>query len=163
MIKQIHIHQKVEKEMEQMKALDNTPAVASVRAQSIINALLEGKSIAQAGRLSRSKDARVKNLFKYNPGKGYRLVTIKDKSRILILFIGDHDQCDRWLDANSKKKPHLRPLPLNVYPVRNLGTKNILSDLPSQNPDGLKPEGSPENISSVSQKDLRRVFCGLIK
>lgn len=161
MIEQLHIHQKVEKDIEQMKVLDNAPAVASGRARAIIDALLEGKSIAQAGLLSRSKDARVKNLFKYNLGKGYRLMTIKDKNRMFILFIGDHDQCDRWLDANSKKNPQHRPLPVNVYPVCRCNSKNKRQHRQQDDSVLWQEEEDPEIFSSITQKDLRRVFSGL--
>lgn len=160
MIEQIRVHQKVEKDIEQMSALDNAPAIASGRARAIIKALSRGVSVARAGLLSKSKDARIKNLFKYNLGKGYRLITIKEEKQIFVLFIGDHDQCDRWLDANSKKSPHRRPIPMKVYPVTATATEKLKKTLQDQRVTMNQEE--MDMMASVSQKELRRIFCGLI-
>jgi len=94
MTKRLYIHPKVEKALDQMKSLDNAPKVAAKRAEAIINALKNGTIMARAGRLSKTKDARIRRLFKYDLGKGFRLISLKDKSGLYILFVGPHDRCD---------------------------------------------------------------------
>ncbi len=157
MIATVHVHSKVEKAIKQMGLLDNAPKIAALRAREIIDALVNGVRLPYAGRLSRKKDMRMKNMFKFNLGKGYRLVTIKEQDTLYILFVGNHDQCDRWLDTYSKKKLHKIPMPLNVYGVLN------------QHKNNCQRPGCPDStindadfLSGITQKDLRKVFCGLV-
>ncbi|MBU1194562.1 MAG: hypothetical protein KKE62_01250 [Proteobacteria bacterium] len=156
MIDQIHIHPKVEKDIEQMESLDNAPAIAAMRARSIIRDLADGMKLSMAGRLSGSKDARINNLYKFNLGKGYRLVTIREKRTLFIMFIGDHDQCDRWLTSHSRKAPHKTPVPLNIYQVKHCHDETQDEFLQEDEDD------IPETLENISQKDLHKVFCGLV-
>ena len=160
MLRQIHIHPKVEKTIERMQFQDNAPKYAAQRAKRIIDSLLEGEPITSVGRFSQIKETRVKNVFKYNLGKGYRLICIKEKDLFYILQIGTHDQCDRWLDQWSKKRPQHNMKNLNCYPVRPVSkastyhiSKTLAYDLKNDDSDYL---------ASVTQEDLRKVFAGLI-
>ncbi|MFO7911060.1 MAG: hypothetical protein R6V15_02745 [Desulfotignum sp.] len=160
MTKRLYVHPKVEKALDQMKTLDNAPKVAAERAEAIINALKNGTIMARAGRLSKTKDARIRKLFKYDLGKGFRLISLKDKSSLYILFVGSHDQCDTWLDTNSKGKPHQTEVAMFCYEVsqKKQGHKRAappsFSDL---------EEDLCNRMPPVSQKDLREVFSGLVK
>ncbi len=70
MPKTLHIHPKVEKNLEQMKAQDNAPKIAAERAEAIIDALKNGTLMARAGRLSKTKDARIRNCSSMTWEKG---------------------------------------------------------------------------------------------
>jgi hypothetical protein len=159
MHKTLHIHPKVEKILEQMKAQDNAPKIAAKRAEAIIDALKKGTIMARAGRLSKTKDARIRRLFKYDLGKGFRLISLKDKSRLYILFVGSHDRCDTWLDTNSKGKPHQTEVSMTCYEVRKKRRKHTHA---FRSPADLQDDLC-EQMPRVSQKDLREVFCGLVK
>ena len=160
MPKTLHIHPKVEKILDQMRSQDNAPKIAAKRAEAIIDALKNGTIMARAGRLSKTKDARIRKLFKYDLGKGFRLISLKDKSSLYILFVGSHDQCDTWLDTNSKGKPHQTEVSMICYEVkrkRRTHTRHAI-----QSP--VDPEEDLcDRMPPVSQKDLREIFCGLVK
>jgi hypothetical protein len=150
----------VEKILEQMKAQDNAPKIAAERAEAIIDALKNGIIMARAGRLSKTKDARIKRLFKYDLGKGYRLITLKAKSILYVLFVGSHDQCDTWLDTNSKGKPHQTEVPMVCYEIAQKKRRQAGSGPPS----AADPEEDLcDRMPPVSQKDLREVFSGLVR
>lgn len=154
----VHVHAKVEKALEQMATQDNAPKIAAQRARSIIKALVSGARITQAGRLSLRKDGRIRNLYKFNLGKGFRLISIKENDAIYLMFVGTHDHCDRWLDANSKKSPHREPIPTSSYGVsKKAGSKRRLTDF-------LGPDNPQEMdfLPEPSQEELRKVFCGLV-
>lgn len=44
---------------------------------------------------------RIRHCVKYDIGGGYRLITAQSKKVIWILFFGDHDECEKWLNRNS--------------------------------------------------------------
>ena len=156
MIRQLHIHPKVEKTL-QKSARTSALGIAAHRAARIIESLKNGTRLAQAGPLSQTKEARVRQLFKYDLGKGYRLITVKKHADLYILFIGDHDRCDRWLDTYSKKKPGNTEVELRSYPVRPPSLNAVQPDL---NPDADEPGDEP---LMLTQQQLRRVFCGLVQ
>lgn len=143
-----------------MASLENAPGIAASRAQDIIRAMSGGIEPNRAGLLCRKKDARVKNLFKFNLGKGFRLISIKEKDQIYVLFFGTHDQCDRWLDDNRKKNPQKQPRHSITYKV-------VITD-EREKPDRIHDfrdlaDNCCSDLPPVSQEDLRRVFCGLTK
>jgi len=160
MTKRLYIHPKVEKALDQMKSLDNAPKVAAKRAEAIINALKNGTIMARAGRLSKTKDARIRRLFKYDLGKGFRLISLKDKSGLYILFVGPHDRCDTWLDTYSKKKPHQTEVAMVCYEVSQKKQRHKRAAPPSFSE---TEKDLCERMPPVSQKDLREVFSGLVK
>jgi mRNA-degrading endonuclease RelE of RelBE toxin-antitoxin system len=160
MLKTLHIHPRVEKNLEQMNALDNAPKIAAKRAEAVIQALKNGIIMARAGRLSKTKDARIKRLFKYDLGKGFRLISLKDKSALYILFVGSHDQCDTWLDTNSKGKPHQTEVPMVCYEIAQ---KKQWQTGPAPPSPANPEEDLCDRMPPVSQKDLREVFSGLVR
>ena len=156
MITRIHIHPKVEKLLNQMESLEKAPSIAAKRARMIIQSLLEGVQPSHAGRLSKKKDARIDGLFKFDLGSGYRLVCIKGKDCIHILYLGSHDNCDTWLDTNSRKKPHKTEICMNVYCVDPSGTNQIMEECVNA------LVGENFLAQNVTQEDLKKVFRGLV-
>ena len=115
MIVRVHISPKVEKKLIQMEKQVKAPFIAAQRARRIIEDVFKGSRFTNAGKLTHKKDARIKNLYKFNLGSGYRLVCIREKSNFFFLFIGSHDACDAWLNRHSNKNSHKRGLPMNSY------------------------------------------------
>ena len=161
MLQTLHLHPKVEKTLEQMKALGNARKFGAERAETIIDTLRNGAVMARAGRLSKSKDGRIKRLFKYDLGKGFRLICLKEKSALYVLFVGSHDRCDTWLENYSKKKPHQAEVPMTCY--------HIKQEKQSRTASGSHSIAEPEDddmydrMSRISQKELRKVFSGLVQ
>ena len=46
-------------------------------------------------------ESRIKSCIKYELGAGCRLVTIQTEKTIALCFVGDHDDCDHWLNQHS--------------------------------------------------------------
>ena len=156
MLNRIHIHTKVEKTLDRMQAQDNAPKYAAQRAQTIIDRIIGGRCILEAGRFSQTRETRVKQVFKYNLGQGYRMVCIKEKDEFYILMIGTHDQCDRWLDSQAKKNPLTSPRPMRVYRVK----PTPLDPVPLSSLHDPVPRDTAA-LQEISQHDLRQVFSGL--
>jgi hypothetical protein len=43
---------------------------------------------------------RIRNCVKYDLGDGWRLVTQQSEKKCFLLFVGDHEDTDRWLDGH---------------------------------------------------------------
>lgn len=49
---------------------------------------------------TRHKEERIKKARKYNIGRDCRLVVKVEKQYVMFLFVGYHDDCERWLNRN---------------------------------------------------------------
>ena len=157
MIEYVHINPKVQKKLEELKELENATAFAAKKADAIIKALLKGRKPAMAGKLTRHGDARLKRCLKYDLGQGYRLVCVKEGRDIYVLFTGSHDSCDTWLHKNRN---------LSLASVRDAMESLKVKPAPYQEREEILSQESEDYdeilLESISQKDLRLVFQGLL-
>jgi hypothetical protein len=58
-------------------------------------AAIEGAVITNHG------ESRIKHCVKYDIGGGFRLVTVQTDRMLGLLYVGSHDDTDRWLDSHS--------------------------------------------------------------
>ncbi|SLM31362.1 conserved hypothetical protein [Desulfamplus magnetovallimortis] len=182
MIEHVYIHTKVEKEFQRLQDQENTPAFAAKKAEQIIHSLATGTKPVHAGKLSRNGDARIKKCLKYDLGKGYRMICVKERKAVYVLYTGSHDSCDTWLDKNRNLKidnflPNLNLYehqglscranssvtdPMEVAHVDGGGNKafSIKTDIPD-----LDEEADYDDIlmEKITQKDLREIFQGFIQ
>ena len=65
---------------------------------SVIESLRLGANTAN--RITNYGESRIKHAVKYDIGHACRLVTVQTDNYIYLLFVGTHDDTDRWLDKN---------------------------------------------------------------
>ncbi len=157
MATRVYVHPKVERQLAALEKQAKNSSIAANRARRIIDALIRGMRLASAGLLKRKIDRRVKNCLKFDLGKGFRLVCIKEGNFIYVLFVGDHDNCDNWLDNQNKKITNRIDLEMGSYILGKNST-----------PMSKKVVSKPVCVDDfcfcqISQKDLRRVFKGLTR
>jgi len=168
MKRKIYVHTRVDKELERLKNQENTPGFAAEKARQIICSLAGGEALINAGRLSRKGDARIRNCLKYNLGKGYRLVCVKEKNNIYVLFSGNHDSCHTWLDNHRSLKiekimEQMVPFGGCSFPacaVRSPHCSRSETDRTRDPWAGIDEEA--DDLPTISQKDLRTVFQGIV-
>ena len=171
MKRNIYIHTRVEKELERLKGQENTPGFAAEKAHQIICSLAGGKTLINAGRLSRKGDARIRNCLKYDLGKGHRLVCVKEKNNIYVLFVGNHDSCHTWLDKHRTLSiktimEQMIPFGGSSFPARAVCAPHPITCRASEIGRMNDPWGGAyeetDALSTISQKDLRIIFQGIV-
>lgn len=82
------------------------PQQAARRVKEIVGALSLGVTGAsELGRLTRHGESRIKHCLKMDlPGR-HRLVCTHHDDVFTLLFVGSHDECERWLDQNRGITP----------------------------------------------------------
>ena len=102
-------------------------------------------------------EKRIKNCRKYDLGCGYRLITLQRGETVFIPFLGSHDECQRWLEKNSRLKAFHAGKGSTIHiedekpsPANHKDTENMDED-----DDGF--------IENLTDKDLRLVFKGLVE
>jgi hypothetical protein len=62
----------------------------------------EGKLYLHGRILTKKGEARIPGCVKFDLGSGYRLVCLLEEDRLYILFVGTHDESDRWIENNKE-------------------------------------------------------------
>lgn len=160
MIERIHLDPKLEKCLDVLKKGSRRACLAADRASAIIEDLRRGEiPPGDICAFTRYGEARIKGCRKYNLGAGYRLITLKQGSNLYLLFVGTHDECDRWIENNREHLPlemiaeRCRTLDRTVRQKQLVGKPSPLSDL----------ESEEDWIPALSDGDLRIIFSGLVE
>ena len=102
---------------------------------------------------------RIKNCRKYDLGCGYRLITLQRGKTVFIPFLGSHDECQRWLENNSRLKAfHAGKGKMIRIEDKNSSHANPIDEEIMDGEEDV--EGFLQNLTD---KDLRTVFNGLVE
>jgi len=158
--KYIHLTPRFTKRLQALFKADKKAMLAAEKAERIINELkIRGKvSFRNAEKRIKHKELRIRNCIKYNLGKGYRLISIKEDNRMFFLFIGTHDECDLWLENNKDLPKDLTEFRNETFIVQNkLSKNNTAKEIsPFENEDEEDPL-----MEDIDDNILRQIFCGL--
>jgi mRNA-degrading endonuclease YafQ of YafQ-DinJ toxin-antitoxin module len=159
MLKYVHYHSKFEKRLNALKKSEKMAVSAAKKAEEIINNILNHGEfpLSILGKFSRHGEARIKNCIKFDIGKGYRLVGVKNNEHLFLLYIGSHDDCATWIENN-------RNLTIDED-SRNLVTCVTLT---ADGREHLYNRDTQEEadyeemlLQRITEKDLQFVFRGL--
>jgi hypothetical protein len=77
--------------------------LAAKRADEIICGLAnqEKRPARERFRFTRKGEYRITKCRKIALGCGYRLVCIQKDSHLVLLYVGSHDECFRWIERNK--------------------------------------------------------------
>ena len=51
-------------------------------------------------KLTNHGEARIRHCVKFDLGDGFRLISQRTNNTLAYLFVGDHEECDKWLNKN---------------------------------------------------------------
>jgi hypothetical protein len=160
LMKFVHVSKKVEICIKALRKKGKEGVVLANKARCIIENLASGtdkQHIDTMVSLTKYGEKRIKNCRKYDLGCGYRLITLQRGRTIFIPFLGSHDDCQRWLENNSRLKK-VKAGKGTIFPIVNNQSRG--SDSCGDQP----VDPSKEEISiNLSEQDMRLVFCGLVE
>ncbi|WP_028314364.1 hypothetical protein [Desulfatibacillum aliphaticivorans] len=158
MIKCVYLDAKFDKQVRTVSRAGKKGALAADKVKSIIDALVDGETddFGRLGSLTKHGEARIDKCVKYDLGAGYRAVCAWDKESFYVLFVGSHDECDRWIETNRG---------LSLDQDLSIGRAlKVRQNFPSSACSESQPEPDEEDHfypESIDQQTLRKVFCGL--
>jgi mRNA-degrading endonuclease RelE of RelBE toxin-antitoxin system len=156
----IHLTPRFTKRLQALFRADKKAVLAAEKAKKIVTELkTKGKvSLRNKERQTKHKELRIRNCIKYNLGKGYRMISVKEDNRMFFLFIGTHDECDLWLENNKDLPKDLTEFRNETFIVQNNLSKNNTAKQisPVENEDEEDPL-----LKNIDDNILRQIFCGL--
>ncbi len=158
MIRYVHSNPRFEKMLDAMRSSEKMAVSAAKKADAIIaNIIRNGDSrLSVFGKFTRHGEFRIKNCIKYDIGKGYRMVCVKDKEDLYLLFVGTHDDASAWVENNRNFTPDSSRKNLITFHVERPDDSDNQVLTPQE------PDYDDILISRITESDLKIVFRGLL-
>jgi hypothetical protein len=132
------------------------------KANRIIESLTSGTvchHMDTIGSYTKYGEKRIKNCRKYDLGCGYHLITLQRGVKVFVPFLGTHDECQQWLEENSRLK--------KITPGRGtlfqIPFEKHLTEISAREIDcNFEDDADDELLRKLTVNVLRRIFSGLI-
>ncbi len=159
MIARIHRDENLNKQLRALQAAGGRAARVAEHAETLIERLVSkgDRTLSEIGRLTRYGEARLRGCIKYDLADGYRLVGMRQGDDLFLVFVGSHDDCNRWIRSNRRMRAVVAKSGNEVLPVREEETEvSCDSCEESDEEDYLAPV-----LEQLSDSELRKIFSGL--
>jgi hypothetical protein len=118
-----------EEALESLKTEGGKGLFAVKKVEEIVNKLLIHKSyLHHAGRLTKRGEHRIRYCRKYDLCGGYRLITIQNENYLILAYIGNHDDCDRWLENNKGLRYDILEMESEIIEEKDLLSTSTVSE-----------------------------------
>lgn len=152
----IHRTERFDRCLEELRHDGGDAALAAERAEVLIREMVQGGlSFLEQRWKTNNGEARIEGCRKFYIGRRYRLVSIKQGQRILLLHAGTHDDCDRWLNSNRGASFGMEQITAAIPLVPKSAKHFVAADAVP----GV--EIIEEYREELSQRELRLIFRGL--
>jgi hypothetical protein len=151
--------------LEELRAKGGYAAVAAAKADEFIGLVSRNGGISGRDkfRYTRKGEYRIRNCRKVDLGCGYRIVCIQKDHRLVLLFIGTHDDCFRWIDRHRTAEYDLDAIASDAWvPVAVPSVTQQRHDDAVIDEDRFAEEYEEVLLSRVDDALLRQVFSGLV-
>ena len=164
-MKALFVAAKVESRIAALEKTGKSGKTLAQKATGIIGSLASGEArglMDMVESYTKYGEKRIKQCRKYDLGCGYRLITVQRGETVFIAFLGSHDECQRWLENNSRLKAfhagkgktlRIRDKTASPSNPEEIERLDMVQDM-DQDADSL--------LRNLTDKDLRAVFCGLV-
>jgi hypothetical protein len=152
--------------LEELRSQGCYGAVAAAKADELI-CLISGRADARGRdkfRFTRKGEYRIRNCRKVDLGCGYRIVCIQKDQRLVLLYIGTHDDCFRWIDRHRTAEYDLESVEERAWievgtalPVQPASCKTLNEE------ERYAEEYEASLMCQLDDAVLRKVFSGLIE
>ena len=161
MLYYIHRDPKFDKCLNMLRERGGTALIAVKKSEEIINRIIaKGREHShRIGKQTNNGELRIKNCIKYDLGNGYRLICIRRGFHLTYLFVGNHDDCSRWIERKKGIKYEID----NNYNNMLLTKENTSMNFESVEEIDPVEEYEENIIKKVNDKILRTIFCGLVE
>ena len=160
-MKSLVVSSKVESRIAALEKTGKSGKTLAQKATGIIDSLASGdvrNPVDSVQSCTKYGEKRIKNCHKYDLGCGHRLITLQRGETVFILFLGSHDECQRWLQNNSRLNA-CHAGKCNTIPIEDrTSSPATLMDLEHMDVD----EDVDDFLQNLTDKELRTVFKGLV-
>lgn len=150
------------KQLADLNRSDRKGTLAGARIEEIVRHLArpDGDPVILKNKRTRHGELRVRGCVKYDLGSGYRLICLFKDGAIYLLYAGNHDECDRWL--NNRRGTTLEIETAAFVFVDSPGAAD--SGLTAAGRLAAEPDEYEEILAAqLDDRILRQVFGGICR
>jgi hypothetical protein len=154
-----------DRKLEDLRAIGGFASVAAGKADQLICLITneKGDKLREKFGLTRHGEHRIRRCQKYNLGCGCRLVFIRKGCHIVLLYIGSHDDCSRWLERNSRMVYELD----GASNSSEISTHSCMEDSSVPGDEIAEEcrtyEYEEQLMRRIDDRTLRKIFSGLTR
>ena len=157
----LYVSSKVEVRIASLEKAGKAGKAIARKAGRIIEKLTSAtarRRLEAAGSFTKYGERRIRNCHKYDLSCGYRLIILKRGPTVILPFLGTHDECHRWLEANNRVKT------FNAGAGRTIPVADDGLRPPRAEETGREDIGAAEEdaLRQLTDMELRHVFSGLV-
>ena len=150
--------------IEDLRAKGGYAAEAAAKADEFIAAVRTGRGEGgrEKFRFTRNGEHRIRNCRKVDLGCGYRIVCVQKDGRLVLLYIGTHDDCFRWIERRRTAEYDLDGVPEEAW--LGMGTDRLADGMAGgteTEEDRFCDAYEAALMERIDDAVLRRVFAGL--
>ncbi|MBU0680716.1 MAG: hypothetical protein KKD73_04765 [Proteobacteria bacterium] len=154
---EIHQTRRFSKALQAMQRADKSARDAAARAAKII-ADLQRDPLHDEAECKRTRygELRLQQCRKYDLACGYRLIGLKRQGRLIFVYIGSHDDCQRWIENNRENVEEIESEPV---PRGENNAVQLFSGAPAA--ESERDEYEEQLMARLDEHVLRDIFSGL--
>ena len=163
MIRFIHLERRFEKELETLWKRGEKGEIAAQKAEELITALTRNgpPDLKKVWKLTGWGEKRIEGCLKYDLGDGYRAICFRRGETLFISYVGDHDECQKYLDHFSGRHNWVAKENGTTLPVQLVESSEGPEAMPLD--EGFEEDYDDPLMEQIDDKTLRKVFSGLLK
>jgi len=149
------IDEQVNRRLVALRQTGRQAAAVARRAERVIARLggRSGNDTPSAGLTTRYGEKRLAGCTKYDLGAGYRLIVLRGENSVCVRFIGTHDECQKWLQIHSRRRPAWHRRRSVLMAIAPPGDQDF-----AQGGEAAGPGRDEDWLPEVDQRLLRVVF-----
>ena len=163
-VRMVHRDPLFDRTLAALRSQGGYAVVAAEKAGEFINILTGTASPGSRGRFrfTRKGEYRVPNCRKVDLGCGYRIVCIHKGERLVLLYIGTHDDCFRWLERHRTAEYDLDAVAQDAWiSVKAESGETVLEH---RHEDDRATDAHEEALlERIDDAVLRKVFAGIVQ
>lgn len=159
MILRVHRDENLNKQLKALRAAGGRSARVAQHVEDLIEKLtsMGDRTLGEIGRLTRYGEARLRGCIKYDLVDSHRLVGMRQGNDLFLVFVGSHDECNRWVRCNRRMRRVTDKDGNEIVAVREEECRSDRVDLEElEDDDYLSPV-----LEQLTDTELRKIFSGL--
>ncbi len=162
MIRFIHLERRFEKELEDLLKRGERGVNAAQKAEELIKVLTQNgpPDLKKVWKLTGWGERRIEGCLKYDLGDGFRVVCFRRGETLFLSFVGDHDECQKYLDHYSGRHNWVAKENGTTLPVQ---MAEQADGQEAASADDFEDDYDDLLLEQIDDKTLRKIFSGLAK
>jgi hypothetical protein len=162
MIRFIHLERRFEKELEDLLKGGERGVTAAQKTEELIKALTRNgpPDLKKVWKLTGWGERRIEGCLKYDLGDGFRVVCFRRGETLFLSFVGDHDECQKYLDHYSGRHNWVAKENGTTLPVQ---MTEQTDGQEAASADDFEDDYDNLLLEQIDDKTLRKIFSGLVK